>query len=219
MRRDKGVIVSDTVPAFDPFVPLPSAPRRQEQASPGARLNQRLRRAKIRAVTRRLLAEVGVEGITVRRIAAESGFALQTIYNLVGPRDQAITDAIAEYSLHVGRVTSMNTPTPTLTNVVDMWLAAAEAHPQFARECHRIFFSPSRDIYYRFRDIQIRGMATFLRNQEAAGAMYFHSSPRRLAEQLVFYAMAVWLDWADGDYSLAILREKLIPGLVKLSRD
>ncbi len=204
---------------FDPFRPIPPGADKAQAAQAGARVNQRLRRAEIRAVTRRLLAEEGVEGVTMRRIARESGFALQTIYNLVGPRDQAITDAISEYSLHVGRVASTGATPPTLGKVVDMWIAGAEACPEFARQCHRIYFTPSRAIYCRFRDIQIRGMAKFLRNQEAAGAMYFHTSPRRLAEQLVFYAAALWLDWADQDYPLAVLRERLTPGLVKLSRD
>lgn len=204
---------------FDPFKALPPGAGKMQPVEPGARVNQRLRRAEIRAVIRRLLAERGVEGLTVRGIAQESGFALQTIYNLAGPRNQAITDAISEYSLYVGRVASSGMGPPSLAKVVDMWIAAAEASPDYARQCQRIFFTPSRDIYYRFRDIQIRGMAKFLRNQEAAGTLYFHGSARRLAEQMVFYAMAMWLDWADSAYPLPALRDRLLPGLIKLSRE
>lgn len=215
----EGLSLSTSESPFDPFKPLPPGAGKLNAAQHGARVNQRLRRAEIRAVTRRLVCELGVEGVTVRGIARESGYALQTIYNLAGPRDQAITDAISEYSLFVGRVASNTMVQPSLSRVAETWIEAAEACPDFARQCHRIFFTPSRDIYYRFRDIQIRGMAKFLRNQEAAGAMYFHGSPRRLAEQIVFYAMAVWLDWADSDYPLSTLRERLLPGLVKLARD
>lgn len=207
-----------SVQLFDPFKPLPIGAGRTNPIQPRTRINQRIRRAEIRAVTRRLLTEHGAEKLTVRAIARESGFALQTIYNLVGPHDQAITDAISEYSLYVGRVASRDSA-PSLSKVVNMWITAAEAAPEFARQCHLIFFTPSREIYYRFRDIQIRGMARFLRNQEEAGNMFFHSPPRKLAEQLVFYASAMWLDWADNSYSLDELRERLVPGLVKLSRD
>ena len=205
--------------SFDPFKPLPLGAGKPYRLQKGTRVNQRLRRAEIRAVTRRLLAETGVNGVTVRGIAKESGFALQTVYNLVGPRDQAIMEAISEYSLYVGRVVSSDALPPSITKVADTWITAAEAAPEFARQCHLIFFTPARDIYYRFRDIQIRGMAKLLRNQKASGVMYFHCHPRVLAEQLVFFASSIWLDWADGGYPLSTMREKLIPGLVKLSRD
>jgi hypothetical protein len=60
----------------------------------------------ILAAIRCLLVDEGHEGITVRRIAEGSGHAVQTIYNLVGPRDRAITEAISEYSQYV-RLTAM----------------------------------------------------------------------------------------------------------------
>ncbi len=41
----------------------------------------------ILAAIRRLLIDEGYDGITVRRIAEASGHAVQTICNLVGPRD------------------------------------------------------------------------------------------------------------------------------------
>jgi hypothetical protein len=203
---------------FDPFKPLPLGAGRSSQGQPSTRVKQRVRRAEIRAVTRRLLAERGVERVTVRAIARESGFALQTIYNLVGPRPQAITDAISEYSLYVGRVASSKS-VPSLSKVVNTWVVAAEACPDFARQCHLIYFTPSRKIYYKFRDIQIRGMTKFLRNQEESGNMFFHSTARSLAEQIVFYASSLWVDWADSDRPLELLRQNLISGLVKLSRD
>ena len=202
----------------DPFLPLPP-PQKSLLIKGGARQNQRARRAKILASTRRLLTEQGCEEVTVREIAENSGFALQTIYNLVGPRDLAITDAISEYNLFLGRVAARNEGAPSLQQLVDVWISATEECPEFARQCNLIFFSPSRHIYYRFRDIQIRGMAKLLRHQLEHGYLYFRSPPRLLAEQLVFFATALWTDWADRPYPLEALRDKLQSGFAKLLRD
>jgi AcrR family transcriptional regulator len=203
----------------DPFQPLPMPARKSQQIKGGARRNQRARRAQILASTRRLLTEQGCEEVTVRGIARTSGFALQTIYNLVGPRDLAITDAISEYSLYLGRMAANNEGAPSLRQLIEMWMSAAEACPEFARQCNLIMFTPSRHIYYRFRDIQIRGMAKLLRHQQENGHFYFRAPPRQLAEQMVFFATAIWIDWADRPYPFDVLREKLVSGFAKLLRD
>lgn len=219
-REDEG----DSQPApskklFDPYQPLPLGAGKAQSIQGGARHNQRARRARILAATRRLLGERGCEEVTVREIARTAGYALQTVYNLVGPRDQVITDAISEYSLFVGRMTAKNDGGPSLLEVVETWITAANACPEFARQCNLIIFTPSRNIYYHFRDIQIRGIAKLLRHQRACGRIMLRSSPRELAEQLVFFATALWIDWADRPFPLPVLHEKLESGLRKLLQD
>ena len=206
-------------PLFDPSRPILPAGDRTGAPAAITRLNQRNRRAQIRAVTRQLLAERGCDGVTVRNIARESGFALQTIYNLSGPRDQTIIDAISEYSLFVGRMASRRHTIPTLPNLVDTWIESTECCPEFARQCNLIVFTDSRHIYYRFRDIQIRGMTKLLRMQHENGRPLAGASPRSTAEQLVFFATAVWIDWADRPFPLPQLRDRLADGMCKLLRD
>ncbi len=62
---------------YDPGQPIP--PRRLSPEAAGCRINQRLRKSQILATIRRILAEEGFEAVTVRRIAAESNHAVQTI--------------------------------------------------------------------------------------------------------------------------------------------
>jgi AcrR family transcriptional regulator len=204
---------------FDPYSPLPLGAGKPNQIQGAVRQNQRARRAHILAVTRRLLGERGCEEVTVREMARTTGYALQTIYNLVGPRDRAITDAISEYGLFVGRMAAQQERSPSLLKVIDMWMTATEACPEFARQCNLIIFTPSRNIYYHFRDIQLRGVAKLLRYQQGNGQILLHSSPRVLAEQLVYFATAIWIDWADRPFPLPILRDKLASGLLKLLRE
>jgi AcrR family transcriptional regulator len=205
---------------FDPNKPILAAAV-DGDATIGAvtRSNQRMRRAQIRAATRKLLAENGCDAVTVRDIARASGFALQTVYNLGGPREQLIIDAISEYSLFVGRMASRKQGVSTLPNLVDTWIESAQCCPEFARQCNLIVFTRSRPIYYRFRDIQIRGMTKLLRLQRENGQMLLGSSPRKTAEQLVFYATAIWIDWADRPFPFPQLRDRLVLGMTKLLRD
>jgi AcrR family transcriptional regulator len=204
---------------FDPYRPLPPKTSPASAGQAGPRQNQRARRARILAMTRQIIGEQGCDQVTVREIARKSGLALQTIYNLVGPRDRAILDAISEYSLFVGRMAANDQRGPSVLRNVEMWITAAEDCPDFARRCNLIILSDSRNIYYRFRDIQMRGVAKLLRQQQASGHAFYSTPPRQLAEQLVLYSMALWMEWADRPFPLPLLQEKLLAGLTKLLRD
>src|SRR5215207_950390 len=86
--------VADLERLLDPTRPVlqvlgPSA--RASKARSGR--SQTQRRAVILAAIRQLLVEDGYKGVTVRRIAELSQFVVQTVYNLVGPRDHAIVEA------------------------------------------------------------------------------------------------------------------------------
>src|SRR3546814_16588347 len=96
MSNDAGMRLTEaTVPAmvFDPTQPIQRMPVQIGNRSYAPGQNQRQRRAAILATSRRLLNDDGFEGVTVRRIAECSGHAVQTIYNLVGSRNQAIAEA------------------------------------------------------------------------------------------------------------------------------
>jgi AcrR family transcriptional regulator len=203
---------------FDPYQAMQPGAWNQ-QTNGGVRLRQRARKSHILATTRQLLGQSGCEEVTVRAISRASGCALQTIYNLIGPRNRAIADAISEYSLFVGRMAARRYPDLTLLNLVDMWVMAAEACPEFARECNLIIFTPSRQIYYHFRDTQLLGVAKMLRRQKANGGISYLTPTRQLAEQIVFFATALWIEWADRPFPLQDLRTKLINGMIKLMRD
>ena len=89
-------VESQMTQIIDPYEPLAvNAGKIQAGVN---RLNQRERRARILASTRKLIGERGSGDITVREIALISDVSPQTLYNLVGPRDQAIVDALNEYS-------------------------------------------------------------------------------------------------------------------------
>ncbi|RYE44414.1 MAG: hypothetical protein EOP21_07195 [Hyphomicrobiales bacterium] len=164
-----------------------------------------------------MIADVGCKGLTVRGLAEETGYAVQTLYNRVGPRDQAISDAMSEYSIYVGRVGTPALDTPlAIPAIANMWLGVSQIRPDYSRECNLIFFTDWRHIYYRFRARQLRGMQTLLRRQQQCGILRSSCDPSVLAEHMVLFATSLWVDWADRPFAIGGLRSRLYSGFAHL---
>jgi AcrR family transcriptional regulator len=195
---------------YDPTVPTahwtqPSAKRVMAAGS-----DQRLRRSVILATIRRLLIERGCNGITIRRIAEASGFAVGTIYNLVGSRNEAITEAISEFTLFVGRTASPRPDDPnSVVRIIDHWLGATAATPELCRQVNLIHFSESRFIYNKSREQQLAGVYNFLRLQQRYGVITAEADVQHLSENLVFLSSAFFQEWADRCFSLDELHQKV----------
>lgn len=205
---------------YDPTVPVPVDAGKPLIFHSELRRLQRTRRSEILAAIRRLLIDHGCEATTMRGIADASGYAVQTIYNLVGPRDIAISEAISDYSLYVGRMASPDRDDPVaFSAILDSWVAVTRVSPEFSRQCNLIFFTPSREIYYRFRDRQLRGMKSLLSYQQKSGIIRPDVGISPLAEQLGFFAASMWVEWADHPFELDVLRGKLAGGFYNLLSD
>jgi AcrR family transcriptional regulator len=182
-----------------------------------SRRNQRLRRAQILATIRRLLTEDGLDGVTVRGIAQASGHAVQTIYNLVGPRDQAIVEAISEYTRYVGHTALPDPGDPNaVVDIIGRWLQSIESAPEFCRQVCLIFFSPSRGIFYHFRDKQLKAMQGLLAKQQKCGILRSDANLGDLAEQLVTFASASCIEWSDRPFPLEQLHRRICSGFGNL---
>jgi len=175
--------------------------------------NQRYRRSTILATIRQLLSEEGLEGVTVRRIAERSGHAVQTIYNLVGPRDLAITEAISEYSQYVNLTAAPDPGDPDApAAIVGRELASIRINPAFCRNVCLILFSNSRAIFYDFRDRQVKALHRFLLQQQRSGVLRREVNAHGLAEQIMLFNGALMTDWADGRIPFEAMCEKVYDG-------
>lgn len=202
---------ADIADLYNPFAPI-SYPLPRDRLAGGARHSQRLRRSEILAAIRRLLTEKGCDNVTVRQVAVISGYAVQTVYNLVGPRNDAISDAISEYSIFVAKTMVPRLDDPrALPSIVDSWVDATRHSPAAAltRQFSLIYFSRNRSIYYRFRERQHAGMRNLLQRQRNCGIIRPDVDINALAEHLVIYSSALWLDWAERQFSLDQLQQKL----------
>jgi AcrR family transcriptional regulator len=167
----------------------------------------------ILAAIRRLLLDEGHEGITVRRIAECSGHAVQTIYNLVGPRDLAITEAVTEYSQYVCLTATPNPADPNAAaGMIDRELQSIEIHPEFCRNVCKIYFTDSRGIFYDFRTRQTKMLYSFLLQQQKSGIIRPGVDTRSMAENFMLFMGAIFVEWSDSSIPLDQLKQRLYAG-------
>lgn len=208
--------VTDTAPGaviLDPARPIIRPDMIESGPGQSPAYNQRYRRSMILATIRRLLAEEGLEKVTVRRIAEQSGHAVQTIYNLVGPRDLSIVEAISEYSQYVNLTAAPDPCDPDgPAAIVARELASIRINPDFCRNVCLISFTSSRSIYYDFRDRQVRALHRFLNQQQRSGIMRRDVNAHVLAEQIMYFNGALMTDWADGRTTFEEMCEKVYDG-------
>jgi AcrR family transcriptional regulator len=197
---------------YDATAPVPVLASIVDPAVVTSRVNQRARRSAILAAIRKLIADEGCDGVTVRRIAECSGHAVQTIYNLVGPRETAITEAIREYSAYVGMTFFDPSNPEAAADVIDHQLLSIERNPEFCRQVCLMYFTDSRHIFYAFRDSQIRRLDALLRRQQQIGVLRKTADLRGTATQLMVYSGALMVEWADREFSLEELRRRLYAG-------
>jgi hypothetical protein len=103
--------------------------------------------------------------------------------------------------------------------IANRWFSAIETHPDFCREVNLIHFTNSREIYYKFRDQQLRGMQRLLGRQKRTGIIRNEVDTKALGEHLVFLSTSLILDWADRATPLLQLHERLCSGLSSLLSD
>lgn len=195
---------------YDPTIPTAYWTHYSARPMVATGSDQRLRRSVILATIRRLLIERGCKEITVRRIAEASGFAVGTIYNLVGSRNEAITEAISEFTLFVGRTASPKPDDPnSVVRIIDHWLEATTATPELCRQVNLIHFSEYRVIYNKSREHQLLGMYNFLRRQQKYGIITADADVQELSEHLVLLSSTFFQEWADRCLSLDQLHQKV----------
>jgi AcrR family transcriptional regulator len=178
-----------------------------------ARDNQRQRRSQILAAVRRLLIEDGYKGVQVRRIADLSGVVVQTIYNLVGPRDLAIVEAIADYTAHVGQLSPFVPEDPAAMIKIIEWQGRSVMFaPEFSRQVCLLYFSEARHIFQEYRRRQIRNIHLMLAKQKRIGALRRDADCRALAEEMMFFSSALFVEWADLAFPMEKLLSRVISG-------
>jgi AcrR family transcriptional regulator len=198
---------------YDPCRPILYQRGRSQDALSSSRYNQRSRRSQILATIRRLLTEHGFDGLTMRRIAEASGHAVQTIYSLVGSRDEAILEAINEYVRYVGRTTESRWDDPyAVIGITDGWVQSMATTPEFCRQVSLIFFTQSRGVFYKFRDQQLGRMFNLLTKQQKCGVLKADVNVRDLSEQLVVLSTGLCLEWSDRPFPLEHLHRRLYSG-------
>jgi AcrR family transcriptional regulator len=175
------------------------------------RQSQRIRRSVILAAIRQLLIEDGHKGVTVRRIAELSGYVVQTVYNLVGPRDHAIVEAILDYTLYVGSFAPPSPDDPlALVRSIEWQGRSILQTPAFTRQVCQISFTDSRHIFWNYRERQIRNIHSLLVRQKRGGVLRGDLNCSHFARDVMLLSAAICIDWSDG----YLVDDDLVPHLI-----
>lgn len=169
-----------------------------------ASTRQQERRSKIMEETRDLIAEFGVEGVTMRDLAERSGVALATLYNNYGSKDALISDAVQE--LFEERLTNLaQVPTeadPLLAYETRLKASVSEIHriPEYAKVMTVLYFTQSgqdgiRDILHGFAK---SGYLAVLENLAQDGLLLDTVVPDLLADEITSSNYAVIAKWRQG---------------------
>lgn len=214
MRGSPQILASRT--GMTPMVHRPSAIGVNDLLNIGhhnGRRAQYIRRASILAATRGLLKEQGCENITTRKIADASGVSVQTVYNLVGSRDEVILRAIDEYIDAVSRFSGPMDSESNFISLIDSWCRQLMKEPEFCRRCNIIYFSENREIYHRKQDLVKARMTNFVKLQCRKGLFQEGIDCEFVADQLTSFMCFLFLEWSDKQFPAKVLRARLTSGL------
>jgi AcrR family transcriptional regulator len=166
------------------------------------------RRAHVLAATRRRLAELGPDKVTLRMLAADCDTSVQTIFNLIGNKSQVLSEAINDYGQAI-QDSALKTPTfgsKVVSFVNAMWRSAAR-NPEYMRQACLSYQNFDEVSHEAIRRAGIRTVRLVLLQE--------HQRFRKgiditlLSEALHSMIAATMRDWAYGDFDILKLREHM----------
>jgi len=166
---------------------------------------QRARKARILQQARAIIGEKGIEGLTMRELAASSGVALATLYNLYGSKETlvgiAINDFFEPIVAQAAAKSASKSPLKRLLLLVDEIAANVLDAEAYARVVVALYFRSDADI-------EVHGMLYSLARKEFAGIMSEMESQKDLldwvatglvADEMAHQVMARLHQWCRGD--------------------
>lgn len=177
----------------------PARPRKGSYSSP----RQQERRQRILEVVREQIAAVGYEALTMRDLAAASGVALKTLYNLYGNKDKLLLAAVAELISdveHLDRVTSAEPGIPRYLAHVEALSRQMVITPEYADTMARSLFLAGRG--HRLVDVLLGNSARLVKENllhaQNQGVLVQNLDLEESARVLAGHQWSVVLLWNKG---------------------
>ena len=198
---------SDIVATLDPFIPV-TLFRHGDEAM--TRPAQRERRARILAAARTLIAQYGMEGVTIRNLREISNLSVQTIYNLAGKRAQIVEAAVTEYIENTTQhAASLDTYPNILLAIADLIWANAAKNREYSRRATLDSNDGDFLIYGEVRRRNVKALRRLLHRHYEAEAAAKDVDLGVLAVNVTVLAGATALEWARGLIGLEEFRYRL----------
>lgn len=182
--------------------------------------HKRRRRERITTAARLLLAEQGVEGLSMRTLAERAELSVSTLYNLHGSREEILVAVIESTLDDLARRVGAAPPGPPLVRLhhlidafLDLFGEDEAVHravllAALADERKLIFIPSALRVIERVRDL--------LSEARRAGSVTGPLADDLVATELFDLCLFQVRDWANGYVSLAALRARLHYALVTM---
>jgi len=162
------------------------------------------RRARILSAARRLIAEHGFEGLTMRELARASRVSVPTVYNLFGGKHAVLMAELEE----TFRAVVQSLEGAGGRSVVERAFAMCDAAnrdllavPAYSRELIHLFLASEamRPLRLEMSERYVALMADVLRDGQRAGEIVAWASPTAVARRTFAHYVHAILEWAEGD--------------------
>jgi len=186
----------------------PAAPRS------GLRQRQTARRAEILRQTRILLGQEGYEAFSIRRVAHNCDMAPQTVYNLVGDRDELLGAAICQHVRAMIDVAQAHAgPAGFFMSLADLLWRHGIKHGAYSQAVLRALFSFPSEPADTVRLMTCGLLRNVLDQQAAEGRLRERVDTTLLAHSMQALIVHTGLSWAPGGGEETALRRQLVSGI------
>lgn len=161
------------------------------------------RRLRILREARKLLAEKGIEGFSIRVLCKRADVAQRTLYNAFHNRDRLITLAIRETYEDVNRIIKYRTSAETLEGILDRLISVNSRNLRarnYTKAVAAIYFSPnaSRDVWDSMRQMVNLNLRQWLDRMDREKRLESWVNVDELADEIANLEYAMINDWALG---------------------
>lgn len=161
------------------------------------------RRRRLLVETRRMIAEGGLEELSIRKLCKRADVAPRTFYNAFANKDRVVAIAIREAFDDYQRFVSYRTEEMSLEGVIDRLLSTNGRNfkvRNYTSAIVALYFSPgtSRDVWTTIQDMAAAGWRDWLDILRQRGCLKDWAVPARLASDVANLQYAIINDWCLG---------------------
>ncbi|NLR73212.1 TetR/AcrR family transcriptional regulator [Novosphingobium sp. ERN07] len=173
------------------------------------------RRKRILTEARRMIADVGLDGFSVRLLCRNADVAQRTLYNAFQSKDRLIALAIREAYEDVNRYIRYRTEVDTLNGIIDRLIAVNTRNLRarnYTKAVVSLYFSPSisPDVWNALRSMVFLNLRQWLDRLHREGGLQPWINVEIAAGDFANIEYATINDWAVG----RLTDEQYIPRLV-----
>jgi AcrR family transcriptional regulator len=162
-----------------------------------------------------LLAEAGFASVYLRAIAARSELSVQSIYNIVGGREELLEAASAEWVIAIAgdaAERAVRLDYSRAFSIIQAYWRAPLVHRDYVQRTTQVSHSQQDPLTWPQLNAGAAVLDAELRRLKTQGALRGLVSPPSLAQQLIVLTHATIAGFVARPYALARFREELLSG-------